>query len=528
MTFNSVRRPNAVLGGPAGEAGIRELAGQGLTVDYADRARSGDFFKLTPTSSFKAIKPGERRKVAITIELWATHKTDAPAGYAISFGVGPANWVPARKLLDPTDPKQTTARPVDVRPVETAASRFGENTAPRVDLDLKNRLVPQPLSATAQAGSLSAGSPVGAPGSLRKEAGYLKSALGDISTERGAPIGLRVDPRLDVDRDGKADSEGYTLRTSGGGVEIVGTDGAGVLYGIQTLRQLIPAESYKAAAGHRRQPTVRVPRAAIADAPKYGYRGLQLDVSRHFMSVTTVKKFLDLMAFTKLNALHFGLANDEGWRLAIPGLPELTEFGARKTLDPAERTALHQGMGSGNDLGDGDGVGGKADDQTAANLGRTPTYQGFEQGTLNFVGPGAGFYTVDDFRNILRYADERHIQVIPEFDLPAHARGRAGDGAPRPARGRLLPAAGPREHLAAPQRAELQRQSRQSLHSEHLRLPRQGRVRGEEDVRRGGRPAQAVPPGRRRATGRREQRRDLVGRLPRLPEQPGDRGQDRR
>jgi hexosaminidase len=128
------------------------------------------------------------------------------------------------------------------------------------------------------------------------------------------------------------------------------------------------------------------------------------------------------MSFLKLNRLHFHLTDDEGWRLEIPGIPELTSYGAKRGFDLDEDTMLHQALGSGNDLEPGDNITGKPADEKAANLGRPPTYQGFEQATLNFVGKGSGYYTTEDFENILAYAEKRHIQVIPEFDLPAHAR----------------------------------------------------------------------------------------------------------
>ncbi|MGP4025563.1 family 20 glycosylhydrolase [Actinomadura sp. 3N407] len=424
MYFNAVRRPAAVLEGAAGDIARKQLAGQGLAVARADAAQSGDFYTLEPADGFKAIAPGERRTIDINVELWAVHKSDAPAGWTIAFGGGKPQWVPAKTLLDPSDPKQTTAFSGDNRPVETAATRYAENTSPKMDLTLRQSLVPQPLSATATGGTVGIGgrSRISAPRSLRGEEGYLRSALSDLARGPGAPISLRVDPELDVDDDGEADAEGYTLTATRRGVRIVGADRAGVLYGIQTLRQLVPAGGYEAAARGHRPSTVDVPRAEIADAPLFGYRGLQIDVGRHFETGRTIKKFLDLMSFTKLNKLHLGLTNDEGWRLQIPGLPELTGYGSKREFDLKETDALHQGMGSANDLGHGDGISGKARDETEANLGRAPAYQGFEQGTLNFVGKGGGFYSVREFEEILRYAAERHIEVIPELNFPAHAR----------------------------------------------------------------------------------------------------------
>lgn len=429
LTFNSVRQPMSVYpaGGP-GDAARKQLADQGLTLARADKAQSGDLYALKPTDAWKPLTGS--RTISLTVELWAPQKTDAPAGYAISYHGGASHWVPAKTLLDPTDPKQTKAFSGDARPEQDAAVRYKANTAKKQNLTLQQSLVPQPLSATAGTGTVRIDhrTTIRHPKSLENEAQYAYSALGDVVSGglrgHGSPndIRLSVNPKLDVDHDGKADTSGYTLRSARNGIDIVGSDSAGVLYGIETLRQLVPAGAYKAAAGGHPASSVAIPQASIADAPLFGYRGMGMDVARHFETKQTVLKFLDLMAYLKLNKFHFHLSDDEGWRVQIPGLPQLTDFGAHRGLDLAEKSQLHQDMGSGSDLAPGDNVKDKASSPTRANLGRTPTYQGFEQDTLNFVGKGSGFYTTTDFEQILRYAKQRHIDVIPEFDMPAHAR----------------------------------------------------------------------------------------------------------
>lgn len=426
MYFNSVRRPVAVYpAGDPGDGARQRLAAQGLTVEHADKAASGDFYTLAPTSGFDPIAPGQRRVVTMDFEFWAMAKSDAPAGWSIRYGDGAPHWVPAKAVQDPTDPKQTKAFSGDARPEESAATRYAGNAnASKVDLSLKQRIVPQPYSATAAGGSLRLDARhlrVSAPARLKGEAAYLRSALNDVVgrvSGRGTTIRLALDPGLTVDG---TRAEAYTLKITGRGVTITGADAAGVLHGVQTLRQLIPASAYRAAAkGHPRP--ADVPRATITDAPRFAYRGMQLDVTRHFQSKQTVEKFLDLISYLKLDALHLRLGDDEGWRLAIPGLPELTDFGSRRGFDLDESRQMHQAMGSGSDLGRGDGIRGKAANETVANLGRRPAYQGYENATVNFVGQGSGAYSVRDFQEILRYADRRHVQVVPEFDFPGHAR----------------------------------------------------------------------------------------------------------
>lgn len=432
LFFSFVRQPLAVYPpGELGDAARQQLADQGLSLRRADEAGSGDFYVLEPTDDFEPIGPGQTRQITLDVELWALLKTDAPAGWHISFAGGPPRWVPARTVFDPTDARQTKVFDGDVRPVETPATRFSQNTIPRLELDLADRILPRPLEVEEGSGkfALDARTRISHSLALRREAGYLESALSDVlagqvslASGHGADVKLALDRQLDVDGDGAADAEGYTLRISTDGVRIVGADRAGVLYGIQTLRQLIPASAYAAAARGDARRSLSLPRGSIADAPLFGYRGMGIDVARHFESKQTIKKLVDLMAFLKLNRLHFHLTDDEGWRIEIPGLPELTSYGARRGHDLAETTMLHQAMGSGNDLFPGDNVFGKAPNERVANLGRTPAYQGFEQATLNFVGKGSGYYSVADYEEILRYAAERHIEVIPEFDFPAHAR----------------------------------------------------------------------------------------------------------
>ncbi len=152
--------------------------------------------------------------------------------------------------------------------------------------------------------------------------------------------------------------ESYRLVASADGIEVTGADAAGLFYGIQTLVQLIEP----AAAGWR------IPAVTITDAPRFAYRGVMLDVARHFFPVDTVLGVIDRAAQLKLNHLHLHLTDDQGWRIEIPSRPELTRL--------ASGTAI-----------DGD--------------------------------PG-GFYTAEDYARIVAYAAARHMTVVPEIDLPGH------------------------------------------------------------------------------------------------------------
>jgi len=172
--------------------------------------------------------------------------------------------------------------------------------------------------------------------------------------------------------------EGYALSSSPDAVVITAAAPAGLFYGIQTLRQLLPpqVEERQVATGV----TWEVPGTEITDRPRFGWRGMHLDVCRHMFPVEFVKKYIDLMAMHKMNRFHWHLTDDQGWRIEIKKYPRLTEVGSRRaaTPFPADRNTL-------------DGK------------------------------PYGGYYTRDQIREVVAYAQERFITVVPEIEMPGHA-----------------------------------------------------------------------------------------------------------
>ncbi|EDY49298.1 sugar hydrolase [Streptomyces clavuligerus] len=176
-------------------------------------------------------------------------------------------------------------------------------------------------------------------------------------------------------------AEAYRLTVTGRGVEIRGGGPAGVFWGVQSLRQLLGPEAFRrapVAPGATRTLAART----VVDAPRLGWRGVMLDVGRHFTHKTDVLRFLDLMAAHKLNVFHFHLTDDQGWRIEIKRYPKLTEVGAW----------------------------------------RTRSKWGHRYSELWDEKPHGGYYTQDDIREIVAYAAERHIRVVPEIDLPGHSQ----------------------------------------------------------------------------------------------------------
>ncbi|MEA1951046.1 MAG: beta-N-acetylhexosaminidase [Planctomycetota bacterium] len=198
-------------------------------------------------------------------------------------------------------------------------------------------------------------------------------ATGSASSHRRAgTICLCVNPDGNS-ADKKLGPEGYRLAVDKNSVRITGGSAAGVFYGCQTLRQLLPHDvlAPQAVADIKWDVVWSVPCARILDRPRFVWRGVLLDVARHFQDVEAVKKFIDELAFYKINRMQMHLTDDQGWRVEIKKYPKLTEVGAwRKGKD------------------------GK---------------------------PYGGFYTQDQIRELVAYAAERFITIVPEFEMPGHA-----------------------------------------------------------------------------------------------------------
>jgi hexosaminidase len=176
-------------------------------------------------------------------------------------------------------------------------------------------------------------------------------------------------------------NEGYILQVNETNVRLTANKPAGLFYAIQTFRQLLSTQSEHKDFGMIMSP---VPTCKIVDYPRFGWRGLMLDVSRNFFTKDEVKQYIDAMARYKFNTLHFHLTDDNGWRLEIKSLPKLTSVGAWRV----------QRYGHFNDRED-------------PKVGE-PT-------------PSGGFYTQEDIKELISYAAERHITIIPEIDVPGHS-----------------------------------------------------------------------------------------------------------
>ncbi|HVN82960.1 MAG TPA: beta-N-acetylhexosaminidase [Terriglobia bacterium] len=252
-------------------------------------------------------------------------------------------------------------------------------------------VIPRPVTLTMKEGRFlfKPGTVIRADPALAEEARLfartLAPALGftlEVRTSRvgSAPhVVLKLDPALE-----RLGEEGYSLEISSKRIVLKAPRAAGIFYGTQTLRQLLPVQVYRQA--KMEGVDWSVPCLLIEDSPRFKWRGAMLDVSRHFMPKEFVKKYIDLLAIHKMNSFHWHLTDDTGWRIEIKKYPKLTEVGSWREASPVgpiEEVRANQ----------------KSDGK-----------------------PHFGFYTQEDVREVVAYARERHINVVPEIEMPGHSQ----------------------------------------------------------------------------------------------------------
>jgi hexosaminidase len=339
-------------------------------------------FSLTPTATFTEIKPGESVRIEFIDEDPVINITDGPDGFYVVWDAQPGKGYNTGALsLKPFKPNYVG--------LITPAIIYGQNKNIQDIAEAQlTKVFPTPVSYKETGGffSLKNSPSIGyiVEKEFRDEYKELTSKLEFLFGEKiKAP--QRPLKIIEFIERKELNKEEYELSVDKDQITIAASTPEGAFYGVQSLLSLIPASAYA-----HPQKEIQIPCVEIKDEPRFAYRAFMLDVGRNFQSKSEVMRILDVMALYKLNVFHMHLTEDEGWRLQIPSLPELTEVGAKRghTLD------------SKHFLPPSHGSGGEIDNKT-----------------------GTGFYTVADFIDILKYADKLHIQVIPEFEAPGHARG---------------------------------------------------------------------------------------------------------
>ncbi|HEY9049659.1 MAG TPA: family 20 glycosylhydrolase [Ohtaekwangia sp.] len=350
---------------------------------------NGDLFRLVPRAGFTGIKAGASLRVEFAASDWVVNFTDAPAGLFIVWDAALAKGIPLTNytIKPSTEPKQYLRFEGDKIGLITPQIIFEQNkNAKPVAEEKLTKVFPTPVLYREHAGTYTLTSDVTivTDPAFQQEAELLAGDLQSIFHKKSPVVTSGNAAKAIHLKKGEASHEGYTLSVTAEGITITASSGAGIFYGIQSLKTLLSPAAWATVPA-----SVAVPLVDVEDAPRFEHRAFFLDVARNFQQKQQVIKLIDLMALYKLNVLHLHLNDDEGWRIEIPSLPELTAIGSKRGHTVDGTSALLPSFGSGPDISN---------------------------------PHGSGYYSQQDYIDILRYATARHVRVIPEIETPGHAR----------------------------------------------------------------------------------------------------------
>jgi hexosaminidase len=365
--------------------------------DFSVTHINGDLHQITLLNNFSGFKRNETKKVTFRANFWMLSETDALPNYLVtSLGLQARVITSTKPLIDQetklevlpfvesftdetTQFKRSSRDKTQWLTSQSLYNRNAQGAANSAeDLQIISRaIIPTPKSVRFDESNTLVNVAEGinvdftnvVPNTVNAALDHL-SMLGLKQSNKGFPVILTVDAD-----DNKAIGS-YKLSVSNKAIHIIGVDDNGVFNGLQSLASLYVVD----------QKTLPV--VDVDDEPHYAFRGMLVDVARNFHSKEFILTLLDQMAAYKLNKLHLHLGDDEGWRLEIPSLPELTELSSKRCFDTQEQACLISQLGAGVDT----------------------------------ESPINGFYSVSDYQEILKAATARYIQVIPSLDMPGHSR----------------------------------------------------------------------------------------------------------
>ncbi|WP_026301228.1 family 20 glycosylhydrolase [Colwellia piezophila] len=361
--------------------------------DFSVKHLNGDLHQISLQDNFSGFSAGEQKTLLFRAMFWSLAESDPMPNYIVSSPGLNARVIESTKpIIDKdtglellpfvaefTDPIKQFKRTVDDKTQWLSSEMLYQRNSVLVEdkMAVVQAIVPTPKSVNIDPNKSFVDISQGFSVSL----GNVKHGDVDAALTRLATLGVKTNVsglplRLSIASNDNKVIGSYKLTVTEKAINIVGVDGNGVFNGLQSLASLITV-------GESRLPVL-----SIDDEPHYAFRGMLVDVARNFHSKVFILSLLDQMAAYKLNKLHLHLGDDEGWRLEIPSLPELTEVGAKRCFDVSEQKCLMPQLGAGVD----------------------------ENSPVN------GYYSVADYQEILKAASARHIQVIPSLDMPGHSR----------------------------------------------------------------------------------------------------------
>lgn len=359
---------------------IREIPGTSVTGNVRMEHVNGDIFRILPLPGFAQLKPGQSARMEFLSADPAFNVSDPPAGWYLVWDEAPVEGFPIT---------QYTIVPImDSTMGYTTPDKLYNRNKIGQDLPAGEfpKIMPTPVSYQELPGefSINRQTKIITDTAFHFEADYLADELKVLLGKKPFIGSSRETRRPILIQKTDGGPESYHLSVTREAIRIEASTAAGIFYGIQSLKSLLPPLSWSGI-----QASVKVPSVSVADSPRFAFRSLMLDVARNFQTKNELFRVLDLMSAYKLNSLHLHFVDDEGWRIEIPSLPELTSVGARRghTLDSRKFLPAS-----------------------------------FEGGPDPDHSSGSGYYTREDFIEILRYASSRHISIIPEIESPGHSR----------------------------------------------------------------------------------------------------------
>lgn len=349
---------------------------------------TGDLHKIEPTDKFKGFTAGQSVEIPLIGEYWQLFESDImPRWYVTSQDAKPkviasTDTEDLRQFVTPFAGDLWKRTKDDKNVLMVPETRFDKNADVKElpAQSLRGQIMPTPMEVKIhqQDVDLSKG--------VALDLTVLNNATAEAAQQRFALLGVKSDDKgypiktaiaVNNFKGDLAVPGAYELKIGPKGAEVIGYDQAGVFYGLQSILSLVPSDG-----------SMKIATLDAKDAPRFQYRGIFLDIGRNFHSKEAVHRLLDQMAAYKMNKFHFHLTDDEGWRIEIPGLPELIDVGSKRCHDLSEKECLLPQLGSGPDANNN----------------------------------GSGHLTRAEYIDIVKYAQARQIEVIPEIDMPAHAR----------------------------------------------------------------------------------------------------------
>lgn len=359
---------------------IRDINPNSISSNITIEHVNGDIFKLSPKTNFAGLEAGKTLDISFLSSEIFVNVADAPFGLYWVNEQKPeeGKTIQKYKVIPPTEDKVGYLTSAQLYEKNALIHQVNTSDLPPIFP------TPQFYQKTSGNFEVNTTTTIVAPSEWKTEINYFQEDLQKVLGKKLLETSQASASSIVFTKQADLAEEAYHLTVTPTQINISTSTRKGAFYAIQSLKDLFPVAAWKNSVEK-----IQIPCLKVEDAPRFGFRSLMLDVARNFQKPAELKRVLDLMSTYKLNVLHLHFIDDEGWRLEINGLPELTTVGANRGHSLDSKNFLPASFGAGPNAGQ---------------------------------SSGSGFYSRAEFIDILKYATDRHIQIIPEVESPGHAR----------------------------------------------------------------------------------------------------------